>query len=334
VIEILSDNALTTVQDLGRTGALTWGVGTSGAMDALALVAGNLLLGNDPRDAAVEAQVFPFQVRFDEPCGFALTGADCAARLDDQPIPPWWCGEAAVGQILRLGLPAAGFQGEAGWRGSRGYLCLAGGVDVPVVLGSRSPQLRGTFGGHEGRALRQGDRLRAGAPGAGACLTGFGVVPPALALPLSRDGLPAIRVLPAAEYPLYTMASREAFWGEAWKITPDSNRYGYRLAGPTLEPEAPIELRSHGIVPGVIQVPHGGQPIIQMRDAQPSGGYPKIGTVIEADMWRLGQAPIGSRIRFVECSWQEALVARDQTERWLEDVGRLTGLHRLRSGAR
>jgi allophanate hydrolase subunit 2 len=157
-------------------------------------------------------------------------------------------------------------------------------------------------------------------------------MPPALALPLSRDGLPAIRVLPAAEYPRYTPASREAFWGDAWKITPDSNRYGYRLAGPTLEPEAPIELRSHGIVPGVIQVPHGGQPIIQMRDAQPSGGYPKIGTVIEADMWRLGQAPIGSRIRFVECSWQDALAARDQTDRWLEEVGRLTGLHRLHSG--
>ncbi len=334
MIEILSDSALTTVQDLGRTGVLTWGVGTSGAMDPLALAAGNLLLGNDPGDAAIEAQVFPFQVRFDEPCGFALTGADCAARLDGQPLPPWWSGEAAAGQTLRLGLPAMGFQGEASWRGSRAYLCLAGGVDVPVVLGSRSTQLRGAFGGHEGRALRQGDRLRAGAPGADARLTGFGVMPPALALPLSRDGLPAIRVLPAAEYTRYTLASRGAFWGESWKITPDSNRYGYRLAGPALEPEAPIELRSHGIVPGVIQVPHGGQPIIQMRDAQPSGGYPKIGTVIEADMWRLGQAPIGSRIRFVECSWQEALAARNQAGSWLEEVGRLTGLHRLRFGAR
>ena len=334
MIKILSDSALTTVQDLGRTGVLTWGVGTSGAMDPLALVAGNLLLGNHPGDAAIEAQVFPFQVRFDEPCGFALTGADCAARLDDQPLPPWWSGEAAAGQTLRLGLPAMGFQSEGRWRGCRAYLCLAGGVDVPVVLGSRSTQLRGAFGGHEGRALRQGDRLRAGAPGTGLRVTGFGVMPPVLTLPLSHDGLPAIRVLPAAEYARYTPASREAFWSEAWKITPDSDRYGYRLVGPTLEPEAPIELRSHGIVPGVIQVPHGGQPIIQMRDAQPSGGYPKIGTVIEADMWRLGQAPIGSRIRFVECSWREALAARDQTDRWLQEAGRLTDLHRLRSGAR
>ena len=114
-----------------------------------------------------------------------------------------------------------------------------------------------------------------------------------------------MRVLPAAEYDCFTPASRDAFWSEPWKITPQSDRYGFRLAGPTLEPTAPMEMRSHGIVPGVIQVPHGGQPIVQMCDAQPSGGYPKIGTVIEADLWRLGQAPIGSRVRFVETTWDE-----------------------------
>jgi biotin-dependent carboxylase-like uncharacterized protein len=328
VIEILSDSALTTVQDLGRTGALNWGVGISGAMDPLALAAGNLLLGNDAGDAAVEVQVFPFQVRFDDDCAFALTGADCAATLDDQKLLPWWSGKAAAGQILRLGLPTG-----STWRGSRAYLCLAGGVDVPVVLGSRSTQMRGAFGGHEGRALRKGDRLRAGAPGAGLGMTGFGVVPPALAMPSDRDSLPAIRVLPAAEHARYTPASRTEFWTAAWKITPQSDRYGYRLAGPTLEPMAPIELRSHGIVPGVIQVPPGGQPIVQMRDAQPSGGYPKIGTVIEADLWRLGQAPIGSRFRFVECTWNEALAAREQTDQWLAELQRLARLHRLRQGA-
>jgi len=88
-----------------------------------------------------------------------------------------------------------------------------------------------------------------------------------------------------------------------------------------------MELRSHGIVPGVIQVPHGGQPIVQMRDAQPSGGYPKIGTVIGADLWRLGQAPIGSRFRFVACGWPEALAAADETDRWLAALRRLAGLH-------
>ncbi len=326
MIEILSDTALATVQDLGRTGALNWGVGTSGAMDPLALAAGNLLLGNAAGDAAIEIQVFPFAVRVHADCAFALTGADCAARMDEQTLLPWWSGMARAGQTLRLGLPVA-----TAWPASRAYLCLAGGIDVPEMLGSRSTQLRGAFGGYAGRALRQGDLLRAGRPGGD--VNGFGAVPPALAMPLQQDGLPAIRVLRAAEYDRYTPASHAAFWGEAWRITPQSDRYGYRLAGPSLTPIAPIELRSHGIVPGVIQVPHGGQPIVQMRDAQPSGGYPKIGTIIEADLWRLGQAPIGSRFRFLETDWATALAARDANEAWLAGLGRLANLQRLGAAA-
>ena len=166
------------------------------------------------------------------------------------------------------------------------------------------------------------------APGAGKRITGFGLRPPALDLPLQDDGLTAVRVLPAAEYGHYTEASRAAFWSEGWKITAQSDRYGYRLAGTALEPAQPIETRSHGIVPGVIQVPAGGQPIIQMCDAQPSGGYPKIGTVIEADRWRLGQAPIGSRIRFIQTTWDEAIAALDETRLWLDEARRLSDLYR------
>jgi len=331
VIQILSNSALATVQDLGRTGALRWGVGTAGAMDPLALAAGNLLLGNAEGAAAIEVPVFPFQLRFDADCAFAVTGADCAARLDDTPLLPWWTHDARAGQVLHLGPPLGG-----AWRASRAYLCLAGGVDVPAVLGSRSTQLRGAFGGHDGRALRRGDVLRAAAAGlaprAAFGLTprtaGFGLVPPALALPLQVDGVPAVRVLPAAEYTHYTPASRQAFWAEPWKITPQSDRYGFRLAGEPLQASEAIEMRSHGIVPGVIQVPPGGQPIVQMRDAQPSGGYPKIGTVIEADLWRLGQAPIGSRIRFIETNWDEAVAALEEAQRWLAEARRLVGLHR------
>jgi biotin-dependent carboxylase-like uncharacterized protein len=324
MIELLSDTALATIQDLGRTGALSWGVGTAGAMDPLALAAGNLLLGNQPGAAAIEIQVFPFALRFHARCAFALTGADCAARLDDQPVPPWWSATATPGQTLRLGLPRG-----TKWRASRAYLCLAGGIDVPEILASRSTQLRGAFGGHHGRPLRQGDRLSA-IPTATLPHTNLGVLPPALALPLEAEGHLALRVLPAAEHHLYTEASRAAFWSQPWRITPQSDRYGYRLAGPTLTPEAPIELRSHGIVPGVIQVPHGGQPIVQMRDAQPSGGYPKIGTIIEADLWRLGQAPIGTRIRFLQTTWPEALAARDAAETWLATIERHLTLTRLR----
>ena len=321
MIEILSNAALATVQDLGRLGSLRFGVGTAGAMDDLALAAGNLLLGNEVGAAGIEIPVFPFKVRFTGDCAFALTGADCGAKLDAQPLLPWWSHQARAGQVLTLGLP------QGAQRASRALLCLPGGIDVPEVLGSRSTQMRGTFGGHEGRALRKGDVLRAADPER-ACRTGFGLVPPALALPLEVDGLVALRVLPAAEYLGFEAASREAFWAGEWRITAQSDRYGYRLAGEALQPVAPMEMRSHGIVPGVIQVPHSGQPIIQMRDAQPSGGYPKFGTVIEADLWRLGQAPIGSRIRFIETNWDEAVAALEQKEAWLAKVARMVALQR------
>jgi 5-oxoprolinase (ATP-hydrolysing) subunit C len=325
MIQVLSATALATVQDLGREGALGWGVGTAGAMDPLALAAGNILLGNADDAAAIEVPVFPFSVRFGADGGFAVTGADVDARLDGRPVLPWTATRARAGQELQLALPRRG----ATWPASRACLCLAGGVDVPVVLGSRSTQMRGGFGGHEGRTLRAGDVLRAGPAAAEGFVEGLGLLPPALAMPRLVDGLPALRVLPAAEYQAYTEASRAAFWAEPWKITAQSDRYGYRLEGRPLQALAPLEMRSHGIVPGVIQVPPGGQPIVQMRDAQPSGGYPKLGTVIEADLWRLGQAPVGSRVRFVECSWAEALAARDANEHWLAEARRWVRLARL-----
>lgn len=322
MIEILSATALATVQDFGRFGSLGYGVGTSGAMDHLALALGNLLLGNPEDAAAIEIPLFPFEVRFVQDCAFAVTGAACEATLDGQPLPPHWVAQAREGQVLGLGYPTSG---------SRAYLCLAGGVDVPQVLGSRSTQLRGEFGGLQGRALQQGDRLSALRPGASALPTDFGVIPPNQALPLQCDGLPAMRVLPAAEYECFMDESRAAFWAGEWKVTTQSNRYGYRLEGTPILPKAAMEVRSHGIVPGVIQVPHGGQPIIQMRDAQPSGGYPKFGTVIEADLWRLGQAPIGSKVRFIECSYIEAIAALEDNQCYLQEVRRLVELHGLAS---
>lgn len=320
MIEIATDTALATVQDLGRSGGLCWGVGAAGAMDNLALEVGNILLGNPRNAAAIEVQVFPFAIRFDADHDIVVTGADCAAELDGSALPPWCTARAHDGSLLRLNPPRTG-----AWRGSRAYLCIAGGIGVPLVLGSRSTQLRGAFGGHEGRALRQGDHLHVGQPAGSA--RDVGAMPPALAMPLLRDGVPSVRVIPASEYDHYTEESRQHLWQASWRITPQSDRYGFRLAGPALEPLAPIELRSHGIVPGVIQVPHGGQPIVQMRDAQPTGGYPKIGTIIEADLWRLAQAPIGSEIRFIECGWEEAIAAGEEVARYLADLARLVGLN-------
>jgi len=332
VIEILSATALATVQDLGREGYLRYGVGTSGAMDRVALAAGNILLGNPENAAAIEIPVFPFHLKFRDDIAFALTGADATAQLDGMPIPPWWTAQAKKDQVLCLNAPN---------HGARCYLALAGGIDVPVVLGSRSTQLRGEFGGHCGRPLQQGDVLGAIRSTArsdaftGSPLVDFGVQPPEVALPLGEADSSVdrsrtfVRVLPAAEYDCYEESSLASFWEQDWKITSQSDRYGYRLAGTAMVPKQALEQRSHGIVPGVIQVPPSGQPIIQLRDAQPSGGYPKIGTVIEADLWRLGQARPGTRLRFVQTTYEDAVSALDTIQDYLSKIRSLAELYLL-----
>lgn len=316
MIEVLSSAPLCAVQDLGRFGSLCHGVSMSGAMDTLAVELGNLMLGNDPGCAAVEIPLFPFSARFDVDCRFAVTGAEAVLELDGRPVLPWWAMRARAGQTLTVHAPR---------RGARAYLVVGAGIAVPSVLGSRSTQLRGAFGGFEGRFLQQGDRLPL-APGCAEGEVDFGLEPPARSLGLMRDSMPLLRVLPAAEYLEFKPECRQAFWDAPWKISAQSNRYGYRLSGPSILPRAPLEMRSHGIVPGVIQVPHGGQPIVQMRDAQPTGGYPKFGAILECDLWRLGQCPIGSSIAFQKVGYEEALKASDAIATWRRQVAALLSL--------
>jgi len=330
MIEILSSTLLATVQDLGRDHHFRFGVSLCGAVDRLALAVGNLLLGNPENAAGIEIPILPFQVRFRSDTAFALTGAPCEADLDRAKVLPWWAMPARKGQTLSLRAPADGM---------RAYLLVAGGIDVPVVLGSRSTQLRGELGGHFGRTLQKGDILATGSPDGPKALpfslpeAGFGVIPPARALPRvgttddANDNLTALRVLPAAETSYFKPDSLESFWHAEWKITPQSNRAGYRLDGPKLTLTRQIEMRSHGIVPGVIQVPSGGAPIVQLADSQTAGGYPKIGTVIEADLWRLGQAKLGSRLKFIQTPYKEALEAQDQVRAYLDKVRNLAATY-------
>lgn len=305
MIEIISGSPLASVQDLGRFGFYRDGVGRAGAMDAVALAIGNTLLGNDANAAGVEIPILPFKLRFDADIDIALTGADCAARLDKLALPPDWAIRARKGQVLALGAPLSG---------CRAYLCVAGGIDVPSVLGSRSTQLREAFGGHEGRMLHKGDVLRAVGGDADLPPAGLGAMPASQALLLGEPGRLSVRVLPAAEYECFQSASRDQFWQAGWTVTPQSNRAGYRLAGPDLQLDGTLELRSHGVVPGVIQVPPGGQPIIQLADAATMGGYPKFGTVIEADLWRLAQVRPGDSVHFIETDYASAVAALHDVE--------------------
>jgi biotin-dependent carboxylase-like uncharacterized protein len=325
VIEILDTAPLASVQDLERSPYLRFGVSYSGVMDRLALRAGNALLGNADDLAAVEIQAFPMRLRFLHATDFALTGADCPAMLDGVPLLPWWACRAKEGAELAIPAPR---------RGVRAYLTVAGGIDVPPVMGSRSTQFRGSFGGHEGRYLQAGDRLPVGGSVAGPIPSaGFGAEPPHIAFPATwaPADLPprttAVRVLPAGEYALFTEESQQRFWDTGWKISGQSNRAGYRLTGQPLEFARRVEMRSHGIVPGVVQVPPSGEPIIQLSDAHTAGGYPKIGTVIEADLWRLAQAPLGSLLRFVPVTYRDALAALREGDAWIAALRRLAGHH-------
>jgi 5-oxoprolinase (ATP-hydrolysing) subunit C len=322
VIEVLSTLPLNTVQDLGRFGARHYGVSTSGVMDPVAFVVGNVLLGNPDNAAAIEVQTFPFVVRFLADTNFAVTGADTAATLDDHEVPPWWSATAKRGQTLTLRPPASG---------ARAYLALAGGIDVPVILGSRSTHLRSEFGGFGGRFLQQGDVLRT-LDGEGHAAPwksgGLGVVPPSFALPATNGRVLPVRVLKAGEYDLFSAKMQERFWATEWKITHHSDRGGYRLSGQPIKLAAPVELRSYGLVAGIVQVPPSGEPIIQLSDANTAGGYPKIAAVIEADLWRLGQARLGSFIRFEEVAYEAAVEAMAPVADYITRIRRTADLYR------
>ncbi|MCK1281067.1 biotin-dependent carboxyltransferase family protein [Bradyrhizobium sp. 61] len=309
MIEILSVVGPASVQDLGRFDQYRFGVGTSGAMDDVALRAGNMLLGNDENAAGIEIPMMPFKLRFDQDMAFALTGADVVAEITGRAIPPWWRSQARAGDVLTIRTMP---------RGARCYLTVGGGIDVPAVLGSRSTQLRGEFGGLHGRPLQPGDILPCAV--SAAVIGEFGVEPTdiTLARPNAADDETIVRVVVAGEYDGFDDATQALFWSSSWKITPQSNRYGYRLQGPAVKPRVPIEKRSHGIVPGVIQIPPNGQPIIQMRDAQTSGGYPKIATVIGADLWRVGQARLGGTLRFEQTAYVNALAAESEMSAYLD----------------
>ncbi len=317
MIEILAIPPLATVQDLGRDGHWFQGLGRAGAMDSLAHRAANLLLGNDEDAATLEIPLTPAKFRFHGRQAFALAGAPCGARLDGRALPRVWAGMAEDGQVLDLGGMSDG---------ARVYLALRGGIDVPEILGSRSTQLREAFGGLEGRVLAPGDRL-VPLGNETPLLPGHGL---SLGLPPLRregDGAITLRALPSTEHDDFSPAAQQAFWSTPYTVTPQSNRQGYRLDGVELTRAEIGELRSHGIVPGIVQVPGGGQPIVQLADSATMGGYPKIAAVIAPDLWRIGQARPGDQLRFERVDLAEAEKADRESDRlfayWKRDIAAL-----------
>ncbi|MHA6691645.1 5-oxoprolinase subunit C family protein [Devosia sp. A449] len=311
MIEIVDCGTLNTVQDLGRFGRRSIGIGTSGAMDELALRVGNILVGNEEGAAGIELQTFPFRLRFTRTTRFAVTGTDAPAQLDGTPLPPWWTSQAQAGQELLIAAPE---------RGARVYVTIAGGLAVPLVMESRSTHLRGGFGGLDGRALRAGDHLPLG-PAAASSAWEIGALPPAYA----AGPVQQVRAIVGAEFTLLPLALQAEFWSADWTISAQSDRAGYRLRGPELKLPKPVEMRSYGVVAGIVQLPPSGQPIVQLSDANTAGGYLRLAGIIEADLPRIGQARLGSRIQFVEVDFATAQQAMADIDDYLTDLRQTLG---------
>jgi biotin-dependent carboxylase-like uncharacterized protein len=305
-IEVVKPGLSTTVQDRGREGYYHVGVPPSGALDQYSLVAANLLVGNPTEAAALEGAYMAPELRFTEAAVVAVTGAEIEPKVNGEAQPEWTSFPVEAGDVLTLGHLKGG---------ARMYIAVAGGIDVPEMLGSRSTYALGALGGHEGRALEEGDELAIGSS-----------ADAAVGRSVAEDLWPSlineleIRVVMGLYDHLLTDAGRETFLGSTWTLTPVADRVGFRYKGDELDMvkrEQPFGAGSDpsNIVDapypiGSIQVPGGVEPIILHRDAVSGGGYAMIATVISADMDTVAQSAPGSQTRFVAVDLEDALSAR------------------------
>jgi KipI family sensor histidine kinase inhibitor len=295
VVEVLDPGLLTTVQDAGRAGHRRLGVGAAGPLDADAHAAANRALGNPENAAAIECTVAGPALRFLAPVHVAVAGADLEAWLERAdlgawPVPPGAAVLARPGNRLRF----------AGRRaGCRAYVAFRGGIDVPVVLGSRSTDLQAGFGGLDGRALAAGDEL--------AVLPSAEGRPDRERPPVRLSSSVTVRVVLGPQADHLEPESVARFSSTAWRVGPTSDRVGCRLEGERLRHRGPAEILSDGMVPGSIQVPPDGLPIVMMADGPTTGGYPKIATVVTVDLPLLAQlVPGEGRVRFEVISIEDA----------------------------
>jgi antagonist of KipI len=304
VIRVARAGLLTTVQDAGRPGVQQHGIVRAGAMDAVAHGIANVLVGNEPGAAALEATLLGPTLEFDADALVAVGGADLDATLDDRAVPLWRPFLVAGGSVLVLGRARTG---------CRAYVAVAGGIDVPVVMGSRSTDLIACMGGHEGRALAAGDTLPIGEMSETGTLIRDRIrASPRDVRSAGRSLLPRytnepfVRVLRGPEHDRFTAASQLLMFKEPFQLTAQSNRMGLRLTGPALSLAGAYDLFSSPVAAGSVQVPPSGEPIVLMADHQTIGGYPRIANVITVDLPLLAQSPPGAFTRFREVDMAEA----------------------------
>ncbi len=293
-ITVLTPGLLSSVQDSGRTGWRHLGVGRSGALDPLSYSIANLLVTNPAETAVIEITLSGPRLRFDHSARIAICGARIDAHVDGLLIPGWRRVDIPAGSELRI----AACRG-----GARAYLAVCGGFAAKPVLGSLSTDLRAGFGGLAGRALQAGDQLAiAGGfhPPCDRVVIDTRWIDPTPDLDFSTPAI--VHVLPGAD----ALATPEALFATPWRVGNASNRQGLRLQGSALRIADPRERISEPVMPGTLQLPADGQPILLLADAQTHGGYPRIGHVIRADWPRLAQLRPGDSLRLVRCLAHQA----------------------------
>lgn len=302
-IHVKSPGLLSTTQDAGRYRCAHVGISPAGAADPIALRIANRLVCNEESTAALEMTLVGATLEFSERCNVALAGGECDCKLSDKRVPMWEALAVPAGGVLTCGAIASG---------ARTYLAVRGGLDVPSVLGSASTDLRGHFGGFEGRALKSGDVLRIGNAQARKPIQFM------LGTKEKLYSQGPLRVTRSAQQDWFDREAYEQFFASGYRVSEESNRSGLRLQGAALEARKESQLLTEGVSLGAVQVPRNGQPIILFVDQQTTGGYPKLANVIAADLHRVGQLRPRDEVRFAEVTIPEAIQLLGEQEAWLE----------------
>jgi antagonist of KipI len=295
---------LTSVQDLGRNSFRQFGVSFGGALDSHALRVANLLIGNDESDAGLEITLGGLRMRLKDERVIAWCGGEFDVRAGSTPLPAGHSCLLDADDELTINQPKIG---------CRAWLTVSGGIDVPLVLGSRSTDLRANFGGLDGRALRDGDKLALGNQSE----FSRSLVNLLREQRVASWSSPAewsstaktetvLRVIRGVDWPRFNDVTIQRFTSDAFVVSPDSDRMGVRLDGPELCRNDDVDLVSDAVAPGTIQVPPSGRPILLLGDCQTIGGYPKIAHVITVDLSLAAQLRGGDHVRFSEVSMANA----------------------------
>lgn len=330
-VKVLQPGMLATIQDLGRFGLQKFGVIVGGAMDSNSLRIANLLVGNTEGEGALEVTLFGTSLLFESDELIAITGGNLQPTVDGNEVPMWQPLLIRKGSILKF---------NAAISGSRAYVAFGGGIQVPEVMGSKSTYIRAGIGGFQGRKLQKNDVFECNTRTESGEDLFDQLQKKASYLSWSVHYSPfvtfkktqTIRIIRGSEYERFDGGSLHKFLSTPYTISTQSDRMGYRLEGQNIRLKEPFELLSEGVTFGTIQVPPNGQPIILMADRQTTGGYPKIGQVISADLPALAQMQANSHVFFKEVTLEEAQWALIHQEKELNELAfglRIKRLHQL-----